>query len=56
MVTLSINDQSVQVTAADDTPLPAGLGIGFNPPRYLARGHEISMEISGLGRLVNKLL
>jgi hypothetical protein len=38
------------------TGTPAGVGIGFNPPRYLARGDEISMGISGVGRLVNKLL
>ncbi|MEC3947898.1 fumarylacetoacetate hydrolase family protein [Sphingobium sp. HWE2-09] len=37
------------------TGTPAGVGIGFDPPKYLARGDEISIEISGLGRLTNKV-
>lgn len=35
------------------TGTPAGVGIGFVPPKYLARGDEIAIEISGLGRLSN---
>lgn len=35
------------------TGTPAGVGIGFTPPRYLKRGDEVSIEISGLGRLSN---
>jgi len=31
------------------------VGIGFDPPKYLARGDEIVVEISGLGRLANVL-
>ena len=37
------------------TGTPAGVGIGFDPPKYLARGDEIAIEISGLGRLSNVL-
>ncbi|TXC68007.1 fumarylacetoacetate hydrolase family protein [Sphingomonas ginsenosidivorax] len=37
------------------TGTPAGVGIGFDPPKYLARGDEIAIEISGLGRLANKV-
>jgi 2-keto-4-pentenoate hydratase/2-oxohepta-3-ene-1,7-dioic acid hydratase in catechol pathway len=37
------------------TGTPAGVGIGFDPPKYLARGDEVAIEISGLGRLVNRL-
>jgi 2-keto-4-pentenoate hydratase/2-oxohepta-3-ene-1,7-dioic acid hydratase in catechol pathway len=37
------------------TGTPAGVGIGFDPPKYLSRGDEIVIEISGLGRLVNRL-
>lgn len=37
------------------TGTPAGVGIGFNPPKYLARGDEVAIEITGLGRLVNKV-
>jgi 2-keto-4-pentenoate hydratase/2-oxohepta-3-ene-1,7-dioic acid hydratase in catechol pathway len=35
------------------TGTPAGVGIGFNPPRFLAPGDEIAIEIGGLGRLCN---
>jgi 2-keto-4-pentenoate hydratase/2-oxohepta-3-ene-1,7-dioic acid hydratase in catechol pathway len=37
------------------TGTPAGVGIGFSPPKFLARGDEIAIEISGLGRLINRL-
>ncbi|MFJ5235627.1 fumarylacetoacetate hydrolase family protein [Pseudomonas neuropathica] len=34
---------------------PEGVGIGFNPPRFLKRGDLVSIEISGIGRLENKV-
>ena len=37
------------------TGTPAGVGIGFTPPRYLAPGDRITIEIDGLGRLSNAL-
>jgi 2-keto-4-pentenoate hydratase/2-oxohepta-3-ene-1,7-dioic acid hydratase in catechol pathway len=37
------------------TGTPAGVGIGFDPPKYLARGDEVAIEITGLGRLANRL-
>lgn len=37
------------------TGTPAGVGIGFDPPRYLARGDSVAIEITGLGRLENRL-
>ena len=37
------------------TGTPAGVGIGFTPPRFLSRGDEVVIEISQLGRLVNRL-
>lgn len=37
------------------TGTPAGVGIGFSPPKFLVRGDEIAIEISGLGRLSNVL-
>lgn len=37
------------------TGTPAGVGIGFDPPKYLARGDEVAIEITGLGRLSNHL-
>jgi 2-keto-4-pentenoate hydratase/2-oxohepta-3-ene-1,7-dioic acid hydratase in catechol pathway len=35
------------------TGTPAGVGIGFDPPRYLALGDVVEIEIEGLGRLRN---
>jgi 2-keto-4-pentenoate hydratase/2-oxohepta-3-ene-1,7-dioic acid hydratase in catechol pathway len=37
------------------TGTPAGVGIGFSPPRFLVRGDEVAIEISRLGRLVNRI-
>jgi len=46
---------TLQVGDVIATGTPAGVGIGFDPPKYLARGDEIVVEISGLGRLANVL-
>ena len=35
------------------TGTPAGVGIGFNPPRFLRPGDEVKMSITGLGTLTN---
>jgi 2-keto-4-pentenoate hydratase/2-oxohepta-3-ene-1,7-dioic acid hydratase in catechol pathway len=35
------------------TGTPAGVGIGFNPPKYLKPGDHVAIEIDGLGRLEN---
>lgn len=35
------------------TGTPAGVGIGFKPPRFLSRGDVIAMEVDGIGRLTN---
>ncbi|WP_282606124.1 fumarylacetoacetate hydrolase family protein [Pelagibius sp. Alg239-R121] len=35
------------------TGTPAGVGIGFNPPKYLKSGDKMSVEIEGIGRLDN---
>ena len=35
------------------TGTPAGVGIGFTPPRYLVAGDTVSIEITGLGTLSN---
>lgn len=37
------------------TGTPAGVGIGFEPPRYLAPGDRVTIEVDGLGRLSNVL-
>jgi 2-keto-4-pentenoate hydratase/2-oxohepta-3-ene-1,7-dioic acid hydratase in catechol pathway len=35
------------------TGTPEGVGIGFNPPKFLKSGDVVAMEITGLGRLEN---
>ncbi len=35
------------------TGTPAGVGIGFNPPRFLAAGDRVKMVIDGIGTLEN---
>lgn len=37
------------------TGTPAGVGIGFKPPRFLKPGDRVSIEIEGLGRLTNSV-
>jgi 2-keto-4-pentenoate hydratase/2-oxohepta-3-ene-1,7-dioic acid hydratase in catechol pathway len=37
------------------TGTPAGVGIGYTPPKYLSKGDHMSLEISGLGRLENTI-
>ncbi len=36
------------------TGTPAGVGIGFNPPRFLKAGDEVSIAIAGIGTLINR--
>ncbi len=35
------------------TGTPAGVGIGFNPPRFLKAGDRVDISISGIGKLSN---
>ncbi|MBN3761415.1 fumarylacetoacetate hydrolase family protein [Burkholderia sp. Ac-20365] len=35
------------------TGTPAGVGIGFTPPRFLASGDVVEIEVEGIGRLKN---
>lgn len=35
------------------TGTPAGVGVGFNPPRFLTPGDVVSMEVTALGNLTN---
>ena len=36
------------------TGTPAGVGIGFNPPRFLKSGDEVTVSIAGIGTLTNR--
>ena len=38
------------------TGTPAGVGIGFTPPKFLQPGDHMRLEISGLGVLENKVV
>jgi len=35
------------------TGTPAGVGIGFDPPKFLRPGDDIRIEIQGIGVLIN---
>jgi 2-keto-4-pentenoate hydratase/2-oxohepta-3-ene-1,7-dioic acid hydratase in catechol pathway len=37
------------------TGTPAGVGAGFTPPRFLHEGDVVEIEISGVGRLKNRV-
>ena len=38
------------------TGTPAGVGMGLNPPRYIASGDVIRIEIDGIGRIENRFV
>jgi 2-keto-4-pentenoate hydratase/2-oxohepta-3-ene-1,7-dioic acid hydratase in catechol pathway len=38
------------------TGTPAGVGIGFTPPKYLKAGDVVSVSIAGIGELVNPVV
>ena len=38
------------------TGTPAGVGIGFDPPRYLQPGDIVRISISGIGELTNPVV
>jgi 2-keto-4-pentenoate hydratase/2-oxohepta-3-ene-1,7-dioic acid hydratase in catechol pathway len=38
------------------TGTPVGVAIGFNPPKYLKPGDNVTVEISGIGRLENAII
>ncbi len=37
------------------TGTPAGVGAGFPPPKFLKNNDTVTIKISGIGALVNKL-
>jgi 2-keto-4-pentenoate hydratase/2-oxohepta-3-ene-1,7-dioic acid hydratase in catechol pathway len=37
------------------TGTPAGVGIGFSPPRFLVPGDRMKIEIGGIGTLENRI-
>jgi 2-keto-4-pentenoate hydratase/2-oxohepta-3-ene-1,7-dioic acid hydratase in catechol pathway len=37
------------------TGTPVGVGIGFSPPKFLASGDVVRIEVSGIGVLENRV-
>jgi len=37
------------------TGTPEGVGIGFDPPRFLAPGDVVRITVDGLGELINEI-
>jgi len=37
------------------TGTPAGVGIGFKPPRFMKSGDEMKLTIGNLGTLINRV-
>jgi 2-keto-4-pentenoate hydratase/2-oxohepta-3-ene-1,7-dioic acid hydratase in catechol pathway len=37
------------------TGTPAGVGIGFDPPKFLQPGDEVIVEVTGVGPLINRV-
>ena len=35
------------------TGTPSGVGMGFDPPRFLRSGDEVVCEVEGIGRITN---
>ena len=38
------------------TGTPAGVGAGFDPPKWLKAGDRVRVEISGLGHIENEVV
>lgn len=53
---VSTISQGITLNAGDiiATGTPAGVGIGFNPPKYLKPGDVVRVEIDGIGALENR--
>ncbi len=53
---ISTLSQGITLKAGDiiATGTPAGVGIGFNPPKYLRAGDVVRVEIDGIGALENR--
>jgi 2-keto-4-pentenoate hydratase/2-oxohepta-3-ene-1,7-dioic acid hydratase in catechol pathway len=54
---ISVLSEGLTLNAGDviATGTPSGVGIGFDPPRYLQAGDTVRIEIDGIGALENPL-
>lgn len=55
---ISTISQGITLNAGDiiATGTPAGVGIGFNPPKYLKAGDIVRIEIDGIGAIENRFV
>ncbi len=55
---LSILSSGITLLPGDiiATGTPAGVGMGFNPPRFLQTGDEVVVEVTGVGKLINRVV
>ena len=55
MTIIATISEGVTLRAGDviATGTPAGVGIGFDPPRYLKDGDRVRIEVEGIGILEN---
>lgn len=47
--------QTLQAGSIILTGTPGGVGLFMSPPQFLQPGDEVAVEISGIGRIVNKI-
>jgi 2-keto-4-pentenoate hydratase/2-oxohepta-3-ene-1,7-dioic acid hydratase in catechol pathway len=55
---IAVLSEGLTLNAGDiiATGTPAGVGIGFDPPRYLQAGDTVRVEIDGIGALENRFV
>jgi len=55
---ISVLSQGMTLEPGDiiATGTPAGVGSGFNPPKFLQTGDVIEVEIKGIGKIKNTVI
>lgn len=51
-------DQNITLLPGDiiSTGTPAGVGLGFSPPKYLHRGDNVVVAMAEIGELINSII
>jgi 2-keto-4-pentenoate hydratase/2-oxohepta-3-ene-1,7-dioic acid hydratase in catechol pathway len=55
LVSFFSTGQTLEAGSLIMTGTPGGVGIGMKPPKYLKDGDEVTVEIEGIGKVVNKM-
>jgi 2-keto-4-pentenoate hydratase/2-oxohepta-3-ene-1,7-dioic acid hydratase in catechol pathway len=55
IVSFCSTGQTLKAGSIIMTGTPAGVGLGFKPPKYLRDGDEVSVEVSGIGKVVTTM-